>query len=390
MTERRSLATGLDRVGRGSRRLREGTLGVITNLTGLDRGFRPTPLVLREAGYAVAALFAPEHGVGGAVQAGEGNALRDPAFPDIAAYDTYAGHRDADGVAALLVESGVAHVVFDIQDVGARFYTYTWTMYDALVAAARLGLAFTVLDRPNPIGGAVSESSPDPALPWQSSFVGRVPIPARHGLTSGELADHLNAGAVTAAAGRPADLDVVEVDGWQRTAYVDELDGYPWVLPSPNLPTVDTALVYPGTCLFEGTTMSEGRGTTRPFELVGAPWIGAGLADAANARGLPGVTFRAASFTPTQSKYAGELVHGVQLHVRDRADFRPVLTALTLLDVLIERYGELVRWRVLDGAFPIDALWGNDALRVRREQGRPLAELAGTVAAPSTSARLRY
>jgi uncharacterized protein YbbC (DUF1343 family) len=383
-----ALRIGVDLVGSGEESLPGRRVGVVTNPTGVDHALIPTAAVLQRAGVDVTALFAPEHGIGGAAQAGEGNALRDPDFPDIAVYDTY--KRDSGGVTELVRESGVEQLVFDIQDVGARFYTYSWTMFDCLVAAARLGIPFTVLDRPNPISGAVSEGVPADR-PWISTFVGRVPIPARHGLTTGELATYLNSSAVTEWAGRPADLRVVAVRGWRREDYLDAADaGYPWVLPSPNLPTLDSALVYPGTCFFEGTNLSEGRGTTRPFELVGAPFVDGRLAAALNERKLPGVWFRSTSFEPTQSKFAGELVRGVQVHVRDRAVFRPVLTGLTMLDAVIELYADQVSWRTFGERYAIDSLWGTEALRESRDAGRALADLAGPVTGPGDWAQLAY
>ncbi|MGI8870812.1 MAG: exo-beta-N-acetylmuramidase NamZ family protein [Mycobacteriales bacterium] len=386
------VATGIDQIADGTATLRGGAVGVITNMTGVDRDFRPTGAVLRERGSDVRALFAPEHGISGAAQAGEGNAWRDPAMPDVPVYDTYGekSRRGADGMIASIRQADVDHVVFDIQDVGARFWTYSSTMYDALIAAATLDIAITVLDRPNPIGGVISEGHPAPDRPWQGTFVGRAPIPARHGLSFGELATSFNDGPVRAQAGKPADLVVIELTGWQRDTYLDRVEGYPWVFPSPNLPTVETALVYPGLCLFEGTTLSEGRGTTRPFELIGAPYVDARLAPAAGERALPGVTFRPVSFTPTQSKHEGVLVHGVQVHVRDRDTFRPVLTALTLLDVLIELYGGEVTWRELAGRYSLDSLWGSDELRVLHAEGRPLAGAAREPTAPQSWATLRY
>jgi uncharacterized protein YbbC (DUF1343 family) len=217
-------------------------------------------------------------------------------------------------------------MVFDLQDVGTRVYTYVATMAYAMQAAAEAGIPFVVLDRPNPITGTAMEG-PVLRFPEYSSFIGLYPVPLRHGMTAGELARLFNARFLP----RPADLTVVPMEGWRRGDWF-ESTGLPWVLPSPNLPSVDAAVVYPGQVMLEGTNLSEGRGTTRPFELCGAPWVdGHVLARDLNALDLPGIRFREAWFTPTFSKFAGQRCGGVQLHVRDREAFRPVLTTIALL-----------------------------------------------------------
>ena len=246
-------------------------------------------------------------------------------------YDTHKAAGQA--LDELVARSGVDTLVFDIADVGARFYTYVWTMYDLLASAARLGLRFVVLDRPNPLGGTITEGPPlDPAF---ASFVGRFPLPLRHGRTAGELATLF---------GFDVDLRVIRMEGWRRELTF-AATGLPWVMPSVNMPTPDTALVYPGTGLFEGTNFSEGRGTTRPFELVGAPYADDRFAPALTALGLPGVRFRQTWFTPTFHKHAGTPVSGVQLHVHDASAFRPVLTGLSMLHVARTLYADDLVWR---------------------------------------------
>jgi uncharacterized protein YbbC (DUF1343 family) len=214
--------------------------------------------------------------------------------------------------------------VFDIQDIGARFYTYPWTLALVMQAAREAGMGVIVADRPNPIGGIRVEGPVlDPAL---ASFVGAYPIPIRHGMTLGELALMMNTDF-----GIGCDLTVVTCTNWRRPDDATQT-GLPWVPPSPNMPTIDTAFIYPGTCLIEGTNLSEGRGTTKPFELIGAPFIDAhGLADRLNQRNLPGAHFRPAWFTPSFSKFQGQLCAGVQVHITDRAAFAPVETGIAIL-----------------------------------------------------------
>ncbi|MEP6915995.1 MAG: DUF1343 domain-containing protein, partial [Acidobacteriota bacterium] len=238
----------------------------------------------------------------------------------------------------------------------------------------RHGVHVVVCDRPNPIGGEAVEGS---VLQTScTSFVGQFPIPLRHGMTIGEIArlfnDEFRIGA---------SLDVVPLDGWQRTMYMDET-GLPWVIPSPNLPTLDSAIVYPGAVLFEGTRLSEGRGTTRPFELIGAPWIdGDRLAGAMNERGLPGVHFRPAFFEPTFQKHARETCGGCQIHVLDRRAFRPVRTAVELMAEFRRQDPSRFPWREPPYEYehdkqPIDILYGSDRLRLALdagEDGRALA-----------------
>jgi len=319
-------------------------LGLITNPTGVTRDLEPLPSAIRRTdGFRVVALYGPEHGVRGDAQAGDAVGFQwDPVVqlplfslygktfkPSGAMLTNIAGLvRGAPGIPTnAAVAERIDVMVFDIQDVGSRAYTYVGTLSKALEACAENGIPLVVLDRPNPLGGEVLEG-PVLEAPEFVSLVGIHPVPMRHGMTAGELARLFNGRFLP----RPANLTVIPMAGWSRGAWFDET-GLPWVMPSPNMPTPDTATVYPGQVLFEGTNLSEGRGTTRPFELFGAPWIdGHALAESLNALDLPGVRFREAWFTPSFSKHSGKLCGGCQLHVTDRARFRSVATALRILD----------------------------------------------------------
>jgi uncharacterized protein YbbC (DUF1343 family) len=261
---------------------------------------------------------------------------------------------------------GLEVLVIDLQDVGTRIYTYIYTMANCLTACRKHGVKAVVCDRPNPIGGVDVEG---PVLvPGFESFVGQYPIPMRHGMTIGELARLFND-----YFGLGADLEVVPMTGWRREAYHDDTD-VPWVMPSPNIPTLDSAIVYPGTVLFEGTNVSEGRGTTRPFELIGAPGIVAErFAADLNRRALPGVHFRPALFEPTFHKHARTGCGGCQIHVVDRAAFRPVLTGVALT-AAFRRADAAFAWRPPPYEYehekmPFDILAGSSELREQIDAG---------------------
>lgn len=344
--------------------LRGKRVGLITNMTGTDSALRSdVDLLARRPDFGLVALFGPEHGVRGDVQAGEHvDSSRDPAT-GLPVYSLYGQTREP--TPAML--DGVDVLVFDIQDVGARFYTYPYTLAGAMRAARRAGIPIVVLDRPEPLGGERVEG---PVLePGFASFVGMFPIPLRHGMTIGELARLFND-----AFGIGAQLQVVPMQGWRRGEQPLR-STLPWIPPSPNMPTPDTVLVYPGTGLFEGTNLSEGRGTTRPFEIVGAPFVDAQvLAARMNALGLPGVRFRPTTFTPTFSKHAGVPCGGVQIHVVDRHAFLPVRTGLALLMTLHDLYPG--QFRFLPGEPPFfDKLAGNAWIRQAIERGEPLAAI---------------
>lgn len=341
--------------------LRGKRVGLVTNATGLDSRLRSdVDRFAAHPGFTLVALFGPEHGVRGDVQAGDHVASSRDAATGLPVHSLYGEHREP--TPAML--AGIDVLVFDIQDVGTRFYTYPYTLAGVMRAARRAGIPVVVADRPDPLGGVQVEGPVlDPAL---ASFVGQFPIPIRHGLTLGELATLFNT-----EFGIGAELHVVAMQGWRRGD--EPLRGaLPWVPPSPNMPTPDTALAYPGLGLLEGTNVSEGRGTTRPFETLGAPWVDAqALADRLDAQDLPGVRFRPAWFTPTFSKHAGQACAGVQLHVTDRAAFRPVRTGIAVLKALHDLHPQ--DFAFLPGEPPFfDRLAGVDWLRDAILRGDPL------------------
>ncbi|MEV5320015.1 DUF1343 domain-containing protein [Streptomyces sp. NPDC052687] len=353
------LRTGFERlVNDGYGILRGERVGIVTNPTGITRDARHVVDVMHaDDRVNLTAVFGPEHGFRGTAQAGGSEGRYDDPATGLPVYDTYL--KSGRALADVFTASGVDTVLFDIQDVGARFYTYIWTLYDCMAAAALAGKRVVVLDRPNPVTG---RSAQGPVLRKEfATFVGREPIAQAHGMTVGELA-RLFRGEFLADA--PVRLDVVRMTGWRRRDFHDA-SGLPWVPPSPNMPTPDTALVYAGTCLFEGTNLSEGRGTTRPFELLGAEGVDGRWAAAANALGLPGVRFREAYFAPVFSKFQGKTVGGVQVHVHDRAAFDPVRTGIGLL-VTAKRVWPGFAWRPDNW---IDKLTGSTRVRTLIDAG---------------------
>ncbi len=318
-------------------------VGLITNNTGVDSRLQDTADRLRsQTGVELVALFAPEHGLSGAAQAG------DPVVTSAAVYSLYGDNR----APTPEMLQNVDVLVFDIQDVGVRFYTYLSTMFESMKSAAQNNKPFIVLDRPNPVTGRRIDG---PILqPGYESFVGIFRIPIRYGMTIGELATLMNA-----EAGIGCDLRVVPLKGWKRSRWWDDTK-LEWVLPSPNIPTLDTAIVYPGLCLVEGTNLSEGRGTTKPFELVGAPWLDSErLARSLNNLRLKGVYFRPQAFTPTFSKHKGEVCQGVQVHVLDRDDFEPLAAALHLCSLIMRQHPD--QFQFLESHF--DRLAGTGQVR---------------------------
>jgi uncharacterized protein YbbC (DUF1343 family) len=358
-------------------------LGVVAHPASIDAGGRHLVDRLAQDGrFRVTRLFGPEHGVRGEAQDME--AVDEPAdratgLPIVSLYG------DTEGSLRPKPEhlKGLDAIVYDLQDVGARFYTFVYTLSYVMEAAREADIPVIVLDRPNPIGGiAVEGPVLDPSL---ASFVGRFPLPVRHGMTVGELARLFRDAFAIGG-----DLRVVPMSGWTRDMQFEDT-GLPWVLPSPNMPTPETARVYPGGCLVEGTNLSEGRGTTRPFELVGAPWLDAAafadaLAQAGDAEGLDGVLFRAAWFRPTFQKHAGRSCGGVQVHITDRGTARPFATFLVLLREARRFAPDLFDWRreryeFVDDRLAIDLLLGRSDLRPLLEEGASLADMEATWAA---------
>lgn len=369
-------------------------VGLITNPTGVGAdGTSSIDLLRSRPEVELVRLFAPEHGLRAAL--GEGQTVEDgvdPAsgLPVVSLYGPGKRQPSPDDL------RGLSALIFDMQDVGARYYTYVYTMALTMEAAGEAGIDFIVLDRPNPIGGVqVQGNVLDPAF---ATFVGRYPIAMRHGMTPGELAR-----LWVAEFGVQVDLHVVPAAGWEREMGFAET-GLPWIPPSPNIPTVESALHYPGLCLFEGTNLSVGRGTDHPFQQVGAPWLdGEAVARALEAQELPGTRFEAVRFTPaspTDGKFDGVPVHGVRVHATDAARYDPTRAAVALL---VEVYAAAQRagrteepgvsteggaWEW--NATHFDRLAGTDALRLGIEAGEGLPELtAGWAAERAAFARLR-
>lgn len=346
-------------------------VGLITNHTGVDSRLVSTiDLLHRAPGVKLVALFGPEHGVRGDAQAGAHVASEVDGRTGLPVRSLYGPTKKP--TPEMLADIDV--LVYDIQDIGVRYYTYIYTLAYCLEAAAEAGLPFVVLDRPSPLGGLAVEGNVhgDPRF---ASFVGGYGLAVRYGLTAGELASYYN-DRLRAETGREADLTVVPAVGWRRWQWFDDT-GLPWVPPSPNTPSLETAMVYPGTCLVEGTNLSEGRGTTLPFQVMGAPWVdGWRLAEALNELDLPGVLFRPTSFVPTFSKYQGERCGGVQVHVTDREKARPFAIGLAVLSAAKWLFPTDFHWlEPVDGRHFIDLLAGTDRIRRQIDEGVPADEI---------------
>jgi len=349
-------------------------VGLVAHPASVDAQIRSTVELLAAApGVQLAVLFGPEHGFLG-IEQDLIAALDDPPnWRGIPYHSLYGKTVESLRPTAEQLR-GLDALVIDLQDIGSRYYTYQATMLYCLEAASALNLMTVVLDRPNPLGGDNVEG---PTLqPGFDSFVGAHPIAIRHGMTIGELAKLYHAE-------RPlrGELRVIPCEGWRRAMTFDQT-GLPWVMPSPNMPTLDTAFVYPGQCLLEGTNLSEGRGTTRPFEICGAPWIDAEkLAALLREANVPGVTFRPVSYRPTFQKFAGRPCSGVQMHVTDRTSFQPVRTSLTMLHAMRELSHEHFDWRrevyeFVSDRLAIDLLFGSPRERLALEAGASPADIA--------------
>jgi len=372
---RQIVSPGIDRLLTADRGLIAGKrIGLVCNPASVDADLRHSAdRLAADPEVTLAALFGPQHGFRSDLQ---DNMVETPHGRDcrrqVPIYSLYSETREP--TAAML--AGLDALVIDLQDVGTRVYTFIYTMANCMRAAARHGVPVIVCDRANPIDGESIEGA-RLQTEW-SSFVGQFPIPMRHGLTVGELARLFND-----AFGIGAELHVIPLTGWRRSMYLDET-GLPWIIPSPNLPTLDSAVVYPGAVLFEGTMLSEGRGTTRPFELIGAPWVdGERLAAVMNDRGLPGVHFRAVFFEPTFQKHARRSCGGCQIHVLDRRTFAPLRTAVELIDAFRRENREAFDWRQPPYEYehdkqPIDILYGSDRLRHTIEDDGPLDRLVAS------------
>ncbi len=347
-------------------------VGVVCNPASVDLQLRHIADQLRaRRGTTLAAIFGPQHGFRSDVQ--ENMIETGHARDDLRCVPVYSLYSETREPTEEMLH-GIEVLVIDLQDVGTRIYTYIYTMANCLIAARKYGVKVIVCDRPNPIGGVAVEG---PMLePGFESFVGMYPIPMRHGMTIGELARLFND-----EFGIGANLEVIAMEGWRRDLYFEET-GVPWVLPSPNIPTIETAVVYPGTVLFEGTNVSEGRGTTKPFELIGAPWVTSErFADGLNRLELPGVYFRPVLFEPTFHKHAKTSCGGCQIHPLDRTTFRPVETAVALLVAFRACGSDQFAWRPPPYQYehhklPFDILAGSSELREQIQAGLPAHEIA--------------
>lgn len=366
--------TGLERLLDDPRAwLGSARVGLVANPTSVNRGLdHAVDLLHRSPAVDLRCLFGPEHGLRGSAQDMAAVAdYTDPAtgLPVASLYgDTLASLSPTPEQLARLDV-----LLFDVQDVGARYYTYGATLALCMRAAAASGVKVVVLDRPNPIGGvAVEGGGLDEGL---ENFCGLYPAPQRHGMTLGELARLYNE-----TFGIGCELDVAACEGWSRSAYYDQC-GLPWVMPSPNMPTPDTALVYPGMCLLEGANLSEGRGTTRPFELFGAPFIdGPRLAEELRRHDLPGVVFRPCVIEPAFHKFRGQRCGALQLHVSDRNAFEPYRTGLAVLVAVRKLWPESFAWREEPYEFradvpAIDLLTGRAAVRQAIDEGAALEDV---------------
>lgn len=343
--------------------VRGARVGLICNQASVDHSLNHAADLLREQPEInLTTLFGPQHGIRGEVQDNmiETAHARDKAT-GLPIYSLYSETREP--TAEMLKDVDV--LVCDLQDVGCRIYTFVYTLANCMRVAGKLSKRVIVCDRPNPINGELVEGNT--LEPAYASFVGQFPIATRHGMTICELAlmfrDRF---------GIECELEVVRMDGWERNYWLDETDA-PWVMPSPNMPTLETATVFPGTVHLEGTQVSEGRGTTRPFELLGAPYIDAlELASSLGGLHLPGVHFRPCGFRPTFQKHAEEICGGVQIHVTDRHSFRPVITGIAIVKAIHELYPEEFRWKeppyeYVNDRNPFDVIAGTDKLRVQLE-----------------------
>jgi uncharacterized protein YbbC (DUF1343 family) len=364
-----SVATGLDLVSKAwPARLRDSRIGLLVHPSSVNRGLiHATDLFISDRKFHLAALFGPQHGIRGETQ---DNMVEWRGFKDRRTakpvYSLYGSTR----IPTRKMLRDIDVMVIDIQDVGSRYYTFIWSMALVMKACEAANKSVVILDRPNPLGGRQLEG---PVLsPGFESFVGLHPLPIRHGMTVGELAVYFRDAFYPGL-----DLHIVPMRGWHREMWFDDTS-LPWVLPSPNMPTLDTAIVYPGICLLEGTNLSEGRGTTRPFEIFGAPFIEPDLlvSRLSEAR-LPGVKFRPLYFLPTFQKHAGRLCGGAQIHVTNRDKYKPFLTGVSIIKSVFDLYPKDFAWKLPpyeyeETLLPIDILAGTPSVREGIEQGESI------------------
>jgi uncharacterized protein YbbC (DUF1343 family) len=370
--QRKPIKLGLEKALAENKDLFQGLrVGLICNQASVDHQFRhAADLFFEDPDINLVALFGPQHGIRGDVQ--DNMVETSHTIDKLTGLPIYSLYSETREPTSEMV-SGLDALVFDLQDIGGRVYTFIYTMANAMKACTKFGKKMFVLDRPNPIGGLEIEGGL--LEQGHESFVGMYPIPMRHGLTVGELALFFNKEFDI-----NCELEVITMDNWTREDFYDETDA-PWVMPSPNMPTVDTTVVFPGTVYFEGTLVSEGRGTTRPFEMIGAPYISSDkYANALNSLELPGVTFRAIEFIPTFQKHAQQLCGGVFVHVTDRDTFKPVITGIAMVKTAFDLYPEEFKWKDTPYEYvfdrnPFDVIAGTTKLREAFEQGIDLKEI---------------
>lgn len=368
MSQRVRVETGLDVLLSNDERLTQlkgARVGLLANPTSVDRTLEHAIDALSRRGIEIDRLFGPEHGVRAEAQDMESVEQAIDPISGIPVVSLYGDSFDSLQPEQAELD-GLDIVIADIQDIGARYYTYAYTVGLMMEACASAGVAVWVLDRPNPINGVHVEGNV--VLPDCESFVGMQPLANRHAMTLGELARFF-----AQFGGWDCEYEVVEMRGWRRDLWFDQTD-LPWVMPSPNMPTLQTAVVYPGQCLLEGTNCSEARGTTRPFELFGAPYVDAvALKAHLETQDLPGVSFRLTTFRPMFQKHAGEICHGLQLHVVDRDAFDSMVTSYAIIAALCELFDGFA-WRdeayeFVDDQLAIDLLLGDEQLRRELEGG---------------------
>jgi len=368
----KDMLTGLDNLEKTwPKRLNGSRVGLVVHPASVNiRLEHSADVAMKSKRFALKALFGPQHGIRGETQ---DNMVEWNGFTDkktgLPVYSLYSKTRKPSP--QMLKDIDV--MVFDLQDVGSRYYTFIWTMELCMQACLENNKSFVILDRPNPIGGHITEGA---VLDMNyASFVGQRPLPIRHGMTTGEIGNYFKNEFY-----KNVDLHIVRMNGWRRRMWFD-MTGLPWVLPSPNMPTLDTAIVYPGMCLLEGTNLSEGRGTTRPFELFGAPFIEPDvLVKRLNGFKLPGVVFRPLYFQPTFQKHAGTICGGAQIHVVNRERFKPFKTGVAILKAAHDLYPQDFKWKEPPYEYeikklPIDILAGTDILRKNIEDGKDLAQM---------------
>lgn len=364
--------TGIDVIEKNNfSQIKGSRAGLLVNQASVNRNLvSAVDILFKAKSFELKAIFGPQHGIGGTTQ---DNMIEWQSFKDkktgLPIYSLYGEVREPKPE----MLEGIDTVIIDLFDVGARYYTFLWTAYLMMQSCSEKNIRVVILDRPNPINGVSIEGSCIKNDYY--SFVGLYSLSIRHGMTIGEILT-----MIKAEMKMNFQLEIVKVEGWERNAWFDEL-GLPWVIPSPNMPTIETAIVYPGFCLLEGTMLSEGRGTTRPFEFFGAPYIDShDIIEDLEKERLPGVRFRPAYFEPTFQKHAKVICGGAQMHIMNRNEFRSVITAVAVLKAIKKRYPDDFKWKDPPYEYeyekmPIDILSGGKRIREFVENDTPVKEI---------------